>query len=272
MAGPITCRVNVATIRRILQDFPREAAEHLDPWFEKQVRTLVSSSGKVPGLVQVTPPYGNGMKSIEAKKQGEAAVTRDIWKVYGSPSRVYELLRSYAGGAAAAKWWKLWKTSPLKAADWLESSSPSAIQSMKLGFDGGGEHQKWRGRNGRVNSEKPKRIVLFDVPEVRRYTKERMKFVGLLASSVPSAVGSRFGKLSGVPAWVSRHNSRYGYMQDQRSRGKRTVTLGIRNRAIKEMQRRFSYVLRYREQAMVREMSFVARALERKLRGRLAAA
>lgn len=268
MAGLITSKIRTERLVRIVREFPLSVRQELDPWLDKQVRSLISSSGKVPGLVQVTPPHMKGVRGMEAKRVGEKAVTRDVWKVYATPSKVYELLKKI-DAKQAGLWWSIYKRSPREALGWLDNAAPAQIRSMGIGFDGGTAHEKSRGRNGRVNLNRPKVIVISDTAAVGRYIRKKMKKVGLLAASVPSAAGTRFGKLGGVPAWVSRHSSRYGYVRDRRSAKKRTVTLGLTIRAVRDMQRRFTYVLQYRLEAMRRELPSVARALEKKLRARL---
>ena len=269
MAGLITSKVRMERLTRIVREFPLGVRTELDPWIDKQIRSLISSSGKVPGLVQVTPPHMQGVRGMDAKRVGEAAVKRDIWEVYATPGKVYSMLLKAAGAKVANYWWALYKQAPREAVGWLEKSAPADIRRMSIGFDGGAAHEKARGRNGRVNLSRPSVMVISDTAAVGRYIRKRMKKVGLLAASVPSAAGGRFGKLGGLPAWVSRHTSRYGYVRDKRSRARRVVTLGMTNKAIQDMQRRFNYVLRYREAAMQRELPFVARALEKKLRSRL---
>lgn len=268
MAGPIISKVRVERLTRILREFPSESLNELNPWLDKQVRSLISSSGKVPGLVQVTPPHMAGIRGIAAKKIGENAVNRDVWKVYATPGKVYEMLAKIDKGIAA-RFWALHKQSPREALGWLQNSAPLSIRQMAMGFDGGTAHEKNRRKNGRVTLRTPKVIVMKGLAQVRKYIRKKQRNVGLLASSIPAAAGNRFGKLSGVPGWVSRHKSRYGYVKDRKKRGRRLVTIGLSNSAIQDMQRRFNYVLRYRIDAMKREIPYVARALEKKLRARL---
>ncbi len=135
---------------------------------------------------------------------------------------------------------------------------------MSIGWDGGAAHNKARRRDGRVHG-RAQVIVLDQLGSLRSYIRKRQKKVGLLAASVPAAVGARYGTLNGVPAWVKRHNSSYGYVREKRNSKGRTITLGITNRAIKDMQRRFTYVLRYRLKAWERQLPFLARKLERRL-------
>lgn len=270
MASLITSKVRTQRLAQILRQFPRETTAEVDVWLNKNVRALISSSGKVPGLVQVTPPHSAGIRGPAAKKQGENAVNRDVWKVYATPGKVYALLEKHADTKTAKRWYALYKRSPKEALGWLQNAAPSILLQMSIGWDAGAAHEKARRKNGRVYRTTPAVIVLNGSAQIRKYIKLRQKRVGLLAASIPAAAGNRFGSLNGVPAWVKRHSSRYGYVKDRRSGSRRTITLGITNSAIGDMQRRFRYVLNYRLSAMERELPYVARALEKKLRARLA--
>ena len=200
----IIASVNVKPLLEVFRHFPADSEDSMDKLLEEQVRLLVSSSGNVPGLVQVTPPHSKGKRGNSAKIQGQNAVSNDIYQVYATPGRVWELMKQYQGIKAANGWWRLWKEDPVKAKRFLELSAPSAIQAMSIGFDGGAAHKAARGNNGRVRG-KPRVIVLNELGQLRKYIRLRQKNVGLLAASIPAAIGNKYGKLKGVPAWISRH-------------------------------------------------------------------
>lgn len=264
----IIATVSVQSLVGVIRQFPGKSGVTMDSFLEEQTRLLISSSGNVPGLVQVTPPHSAGVRGNAAKQQGEAAVAGDIHEVYATPGRVYKLMRSYAGEPAAARWWKLWKNDPAKARLFLQLSAPSAIQAMAIGFDGGAAHATARGRDGRVRG-RPRVIVLNELGALKKYVKKKQRNVGLLASSIPAAVGSRYGKLRGVPAWVLRHQASWGYVREVKSKRGRTIILGLTQSAIKDMQRRFTYVLSYRLKALERQLPFLVRKLEKRLQKEL---
>lgn len=253
-------------LQSILERFSRESEKELDDWLDKNARALISSSGKVLGLVQMTPPFSQGVKGVAAKKQGEAAVMRDIWKVYATPSRIYEVLAKSAPWKAKA-WYALWKKDKSKSLAFLRANAPASIRSLSLGFDAGAAHAAARGKNGRVKGGY--RVIVTSSAAVNRYAKTRQKNVGTLASSVPTAAGSSFGALKGIPKWISSKRSRYGYARRNRSGKKKSVTFGVTNSSVADMQRRFNYALEYRFKAMERELPYVARNLEKRLRSRL---
>lgn len=262
----IIATVNAKRLTDLIRRFPEQTKGDMDKFLEKNARTLISSSGKVPGLVQVTPPFSQGVGGTAAKKQGEASVSRDIKRVYATPGMVYAAIKK-AKPALAGVFWALVSKKQFAAAESIAKRVPG-IPSHLLNFrsfDDGAEHLKRRSRDGRVNSKRQSFVITDPSATLKRYIKKRQKNVGLLAASIPSAAGSKFGKLNGVPAWVSRHRSRYGYVRDTKGRNKRTITIGITGKAVKDMQRRFSYVVKYRLAAMERELPYVARAIERKL-------
>ncbi len=103
----IIATVNASRILGVIRQFPSTSGVTMDKFLEEQTRLLISSSGNVPGLVQVTPPHSAGVKGSAAKKQGDYAVSGDINQVYATPGRVYGIIMRYAGEPAAARWWKL---------------------------------------------------------------------------------------------------------------------------------------------------------------------
>jgi len=267
-------------LQSILERFPRESEKETDAWLDKNARALISSSGKVPGLVQVSPPFSEGpkttdaagnvtskrMKGGDAKKQGESAVMRDIWKVYATPSKIYEVLAK-ADPWKAKAWYALWKRDKAKSLAFLQKNAPASIRALSLGFDNGAAHIAARGKNGRVKGGY--RAIVTSSAAVKRYVKTRQKNVGTLAASVPKAAGSSFGALKGVPKWISTKGSRYGYARRSKSGKRKSVTFGVTNSSVADMQRRFDYALGYRFKAMERELPYIARSLEKRLRSRL---
>jgi len=51
MASLITSKVRTERLARIIRQFPRETMAEVDTWLNKNVRALISSSGKIPGLL-----------------------------------------------------------------------------------------------------------------------------------------------------------------------------------------------------------------------------
>lgn len=243
---------------------------NVEKFMEGQVREntrlLISSSGKVPGLVQVTPPFHQGGSSAAAKQAGENAILGDVNVVYANPSDLHQIFKSYGTEAQLRQYWYLLKHKPQMLDKWLERNGPSAIQAMQRGWDDGAAHRKRR-KNGRVTGYKP--TVILKAGEERKkkkYIKMRQKRVGMLASSIPAAYSGKYGPLRGVPSWVARHKVPWGQVKEIKVSGGLKVRLTLLAPfALKDMQRRFSYVLDYRYRAMRRSLPYAMRAEIRKL-------
>jgi hypothetical protein len=267
----IIASIDASRLVGVIRQFPGSTAVTHDSFLNEQLRLLVSSSGKVPGLVQVTPPFSAGVKGVEAKKQGEKAVSRDIARVYANPGAVWAAIKQLGKAKQAAGYWKLTKAGKHAEALALAqrvSGLPEFMRRAAQKFDGGAEHDRRRGRNGRVRGRVPS-MLISDPSVLKIYHRKKRRNVGLLASSLPAAVGSKYGTLNGIPAWVKRHSSRYGYTRETRNSGGRTVFLGLRDKAISDMQRRFTYVLKYRLSALERQIPVLARKLEKKLQSQM---
>jgi len=264
----ITGTVNFGRLAPLLRQAPAIARPAMQSFMRDSARALISSSGAVPGLVQVTPP-SQGKANTAAKKTGEAAVMRDIYQVYTTPGKVYELLRALDAGAAAAFWIHVKKKRWEVAQSILDRfpSLPSYARKLEA-FDDGREHRARRGRNGRVRGNKPSMIIA-EPKWVRRYIREKQQLVGMLAASIPSAYNGRFGALKGVPAWISRHGGSWarGYVTERQDTNGTLITIGLDagSELNAETQRRFNYVLGYRVKAMQRQIPFIARSLEAKI-------
>lgn len=246
---------------RLLQQIrshPEFLAKQATVILQKNTRALVSSSGKVPGLVQVTPPHSQVAKGSAAKKRGEAAVLRDVWRVYGTPGKAYEGIKQRNPRAAAGFWRAVSNNQWAAAEAIMQSTLHRSFQS----FDDGAEHMQRRNNQGRVSGKRPS-LYVKDGKSVRGYLKRRQRNVGLLAAAIPAAYNGRYGALSGVPAWIGRHQRSWagGSMHEHKTLRRGTV-IRISINAAKlngEMQRRFIYVVGYRVKAMERETPYIIR-------------
>lgn len=267
----ILAKVNLGRILSLIRRAPDIARPVMMKFMHDSARTLISSSGKVPGLVQVTPPHSEGMKGSKAKQQGEKAVTAGVWQVYAGPSKVYELIKAKAGPGPAAGFWKA-----VKQKNWSQADQ---IMRRVLGqnldaFDDGAAHAKRRNRRGRVRGGSRPSLFVRDTKPVRGFIARKKRNVGLLAASIPAAYNGRFGPLNGIPAWISRHQSSWGkgfVMERESRRGGLLITIKVNAGVLnQEMQRRFNYVLGYRIRAMQRQLPYIARHIEQKLAAQLA--
>lgn len=196
---------------RQLRSYPRFLFEQNEKLVRKHARALISSSGKNKGLVQIVPPASMDRKVFgkAAKKQGEAKVMADIWKVYGTPSDVYKLIKAKNPSVAAGYW------QAVKRKDWAGANGIARRFGLPVlqdfTSDDGAEH-KQRRRNGQVTG-KQKTLYVTDARYVRAYIEMKKHNVGLLAAALVNSYGGEDGVLAGVPAWVSRHASSWASAQ-----------------------------------------------------------
>lgn len=238
-----------------LRQYPGFVNDQMNALVRKHARALISSSGKNKGLVQIIPPASmdRDVFGSAAKKQGEAKVQTDIWKVYGTPGDVYKLLKA-KNPAIAAGYWQAVKRKDWTAANGLARRFGVPVL-VDFTTDDGTEHKKRRGRDGRVRG-KAKTMYVTDARYVRAYIRMKQRNVGLLAAALVNNYDGRFGSLAAVPAWISRHAGSWGtaaidtYNPGSGMRVRISLNGGTLN---SEMQRWFNTAQRFRLQVMERE-------------------
>ncbi len=258
----ITAKLDVSKLIARCRKVPATLHAEIQKSVLSEAALLVSSSSKTPGLVQVTPPFSQSVKGNAAKKQGEAKIETDIRKVYGTPSDLWRLIRDKEGRAAADNFWAY-----MKLRRWTQANELALrIVGHQLSvFDGGDAHANRRDKTtGRVkggSQPKDKTIFLNQDQEksLRAYIRQQQGKVGMLASSIPTAAASKLGKINGLPSWVSRHRGRWGRCTIQKNSRSMSITLGISGRGVRDLQRRFGYVLGYRVKAFYRQLPYIKR-------------
>lgn len=240
-------------------------------------RALISSSGNTPGIVQLTPPHRQGVKGSKAKQLGETAVSRDINRVYGGPSRLGNRIYAKSKGAAFAF------SRAVKKKDWAKANeiAQAEVGQRLREFDDGTEHRRRRDKRGRVVGKVPSYYVAQKsnsktqpAPWIRAYIKKKQALVGLLCAALIQSAEARLGgKLANVPEWVRRHVGKAsGDAQTTllESNTGFTVTARVSSpRAPAEMQRRMDYAAGYRLNAMKADLPRTAKRLEQRLQSGL---
>jgi hypothetical protein len=248
-------------LRQQLRDYPRFMRTQEAALLRKHARALISSSGANKGLVQIIPPASmdRGVFGTPAKKQGEAKVMGDIWKVYGTPGDIYKMLKAKNAQVAKGYW------QAMKRRDWAACNGIARRLGVPVlvdfTSDDGAEHKRRR-RNGVVTG-KQKTLYVTDARYVRAYIKMKQRNVGLLAAALVNNYSGQFGALAGVAAWVSRHSGSWGSAQIENynhgagNRVRISLSGGALNR---DMQRWFNAALRFRVIVMQREAPYALRA------------
>lgn len=155
-------------------------------------------------LAHNSQPYG---LTLAEKKQGEAAVMRDVGKVFASASQIFEQLKAEDEKLARA-FYKLIQGGGYGQAEKLlrqhsNIRDRNAAVFAPLDPD---LHQQARRRNGRVYRQRAAQIVP-DAKSIAKYAKERAAFVGFGKAGFITA-GSSLGSITRVPAWVKRHQGK----------------------------------------------------------------
>ncbi len=246
---------------RQLRNYPRFIEAQSRVLLHKHARALISSSTKNKGLVQIIPPASLDRKvfNVAAKKQGEAKVMADIWKVYGTPFDVYKMIK--AKNAQAAKgYWAAKSRRDVAAMNGLARRF-GVPEVRDFTSDDGAEHKRRR-VNGQVKG-KEKTFFVTNWKYVRAYIKMKQANVGLLAAALVNNYSGQFGPLAGVAAWISRHAGSWASAQiDLFNHGDGPrVRIVVNGKSMSgELQRFFNTALIYRLDLMRLEAPYALRA------------
>lgn len=236
-----------------LSRYPGLQKQVMEPILKRQAGLIISSGGKVKGVVQATPPYKLDEADTQsvARKRGEGAVAAGIRKVYGTPGDLYALIKKRVGKGMADNFWAYYKTGRQEDASRIAQQATG----FKLApFDSGRAHKERRNSKGRVGGNF-KSIFVADLHRVESYIKSRQQNVGYLASSLVGPGERKLGSLPSVPAWVRRHSAAFGeVLLLETPTGERVrMTIKAPYGGI-QMQRLFDSVVSYRARAFQREL------------------
>jgi hypothetical protein len=253
----VDIRPLLAKLRRV----PGLLEAELKPKIEAQAK------GFIRDIIKITPPASEGVSGPAARKQGEAAVSGDIARIYATPGAAYEAIHAI-DPVAADGFWKLYREGDFIAAGKilraLGGREFSAVTSFSS-FDGGTMHRRFRKR-GRVQGSRVMQVVT-NPRELNAYRKKRVGRVGTLAAGfLPAA--NKLG--APVPAWIrkaaSATSGRRGSIRYESRTGQFVITMinSISYAQYQGMQRRADAVMRYRKAALRRQLPFILRAAARK--------
>lgn len=179
--------------------------------FETALRQLAAATGKsfrqvvdqnarliAVNLAFQTQPFGN---SIASRKQGEAAVMRDIGKVYRPANKVFDELKGQSEQQAKG-FYKAIKNGEYALAQDILRRSGIRDRNAEVGEFDAQWHRKSKNRRGRVSRNRTA-LITPDNRDAKAYTKEVQRRVGY-AKSGWIAAGEQIGKLSRVPKWMRK--------------------------------------------------------------------
>jgi hypothetical protein len=140
-----------------------------------------------------------------AKALGQAAVRRDIGRVYKPPSMAYKAIRDEVGLEAARKFYALMKSGQLRQAQRMlkKLAVDGTVNPDVIAFDYGAMHQRMRNARGGISARKSG-VVVTDGAALKRYMATIVQRVGwaksgwtAAARQIPDAKG-----LGGLPKWM----------------------------------------------------------------------
>lgn len=167
-------------------------------------------------LAHNTQPYG---MDLATRKQGDAAVLRDVGRVYSAASSIFKKLQDSGEVKTARAWYKLVKIGGYGQAEKLLKTTSLKERNTPIFAPLDPDlHRQARNRSrGTVSRHRPAQIVP-DAKSIQRYGKQRQALVGFGKAGWITA-GSSLGSIARVPAWITRHKgSAPGRADDQTHR------------------------------------------------------
>lgn len=218
----------------------------------------------VKQIVEITPPGSGKTAGMKAKKQGEAAVARDIYRVYATPGQAYRAINEVDEAAAETFWALYAEGNYADAGEILRTLGGRAFGVARSfgSFDGGAMHKRFRGSGGRVHRNRVY-LVVTDPKVLSAYVRKMQGRVGLLASGWNTAAAKLGVKL---PAWVTRHGNANGAITVETGDNKLVIVMSnhVKYGAAHDLQRRADSVVFYLHRSLKRQMPHILRAALKK--------
>lgn len=142
----------------------------------------------------------NGREDLDIMKK---AIARDIGKVYTSAQLIFKQLQD-EGEKIAAAWYRAMKNGNFSLAEDLIRGTKNLHRNAYHGIPlDPAFHQRSRNSRGRVSRHRAAQI-LPDAKDIKARIKEKQALAGFGKAGWITA-GSALGKISNVPAWITRH-------------------------------------------------------------------
>lgn len=256
---------NVRPLIEKIKQVPGAMQRELKPLVWQEARLFIKGSSSTPGIIDLTPPGSGGVTGSKARKQGENAVARDIYRVYATVNKAYDAI-ARTDKAAASAFWLLFKEGNTQDAGEImrNFSSDTGLASTRsfAKFDGGNLHQRFRNKRGSVTRNRVT-VIVTDTRELQSYVKKMQKRVGLLASGWVTAAARLGVKL---PEWITRHGGGNGAISVEVGADKLMIIISnkVKYGAANDLQRRVNYVSMYRKNALRRRLPYALRAALKK--------
>lgn len=198
----VTMEVEAASLARFNTTLLQWKAESGKSWSEI---TRKSARLFCVAAAYSTQPYGD---SESARKLGQAAIARDIARVYVTVSRIFQLLDALDASAAKG-FYKAVRTGDIEhAREIMHAFGLLDFERLPIGpFDPSIHNQlRFRNRRGRIGRSTKPRLIVTDQRTLVAYSKRMVGRVGFAKSSWASCADA-VGGSRGIPQWAKRHRA-----------------------------------------------------------------
>jgi hypothetical protein len=210
----LTSRANFSQTRAALTNRARGFNANAEEFLRRAGREIAIS------LATSTAPYGT---NNSAKQLGEAAVRRDIARVYVPSGKVFSSFPNQKQGAAF--WAAITARNYAKAQNIMDAYHPIYRRIPIRPFDGGAAHQAAR-KNGKVSVKQRPVMVTQRDRNLLSYINKEVEHVGE-AKAGWAACAKILGSTRGLPQWVTRHAGKLsgGAVVENYAGNVKTITL-----------------------------------------------
>ncbi|MBP7948916.1 MAG: hypothetical protein KA004_04610 [Verrucomicrobiales bacterium] len=189
-----------AEVIRLLARYPQRIGRTMVSLVKQEARGLAVE------LARTTRPFGF---SDGARKIGEAAVAKDVLKVFATPDQAYESAKA-ADMAAADRFWAHMQNRRFARARQALAESPSKWRDLPLGRLDPKHHKESRvGPKAKVTRREPAQIVTSRKP-LDTYIARIQRRVGFAKGVWINAAKALGGRVRGAAKWATRHKQAPG--------------------------------------------------------------
>jgi hypothetical protein len=198
--------VSDSAMQRALYDLARITKKEFSVVVRREARLIAVQ------LARVTHPYGGsegnsnpegGYSGTSDRMMGEAAVRRDISRLYAPAFVAFQQIRDNNPEAAKA-FWKAFQDNNWKEAERIVRESGGRWRNVPVERFDKSLHKKNRNRQGRVSRHVPAQIIT-NPKAMNAYREKEVKLVGF-AKGGWAAAARGIGGMRGIPQWVTRHS------------------------------------------------------------------
>ncbi len=246
----LTLSIDTSQLERKIREFAAATDREVNDVARQQMKLAIQGSGRIPGIFDITPPAGNGVQGVAAKRAGEQAIVRDLGLMGFEPVTIkgYRQINTVFGHKLKDPIRVKTKLNPKFADPKIHHHSRLLAAKGRRGriTRGGGKKGVWGGAQA----------FYADRVKFNAFKRNLLSHVGRLAAGwIPAALelGAR------VPAFILRHaGSNHGTIEISYTDGiEIRITNHFPDSASKEAsatQRRADYIIGLRVSSLARQL------------------